>query len=222
MENKKTKKIAFLGQKGGIGKSTYARTFAVVSSETKSIDWLKKDRKILLVDLNFQQRTVWKWYERRIDNEIETKFDIKVAKSYKEVLPTINNYDLVIFDLAGGTNSETLEISQIVDLIVQPTSASIDDMEPAVEEFSFLEEKGIDNKKLIFCLHKLLSEAEDKKARNYLENVDYKISDGHILAKVSYSDASSYGLAMSELQNPLCKNLKENAIYVMTKLLKRF
>ena len=62
--------IACLSQKGGGGKSTLARCLAV--------ELTKQKNKVLLVDLDIQQKTSQEWAERRKRKEVKLYERLKV------------------------------------------------------------------------------------------------------------------------------------------------
>jgi hypothetical protein len=55
------------GQKGGTGKSTLARAFAVEAA--------KRDSRVLIADLDEAQRTSWDWGRRRAANSLLPEID---------------------------------------------------------------------------------------------------------------------------------------------------
>ena len=75
--------IAFISQKGGVGKSTLARAVAV---ETK-----KQKVKTLLADCDPQQKTSYEWAK------LNKKVNCQVFNSVKEVWPLASKYDLISY-----------------------------------------------------------------------------------------------------------------------------
>ncbi|KLL01767.1 MAG: plasmid partition protein ParA [Mycoplasmataceae bacterium RC_NB112A] len=147
--------IAFISQKGGVGKSTLARTVAVEVSHYKF--------KTLLVDCDPQQTTSYNWLQLRK----KSKFEVKIFPTVQKALWEASKYDLLIIDGSARTSQATLEISQNSDLIIQPTGASRDDLVPAVKEFKeFSQSVGFS----INGLQETLEEIEQKENEENLTN----------------------------------------------------
>ena len=163
--------IAFISQKGGVGKSTLARAVAI---ETK-----KQKIKVLLADCDPQQSTSYEW------SKIKQKVNCQVFNLVKEVWPLTKQYDLLIIDGPARTSKSTLEIAQKADLIIQPTGASRADLVPAVKEFNALKKAGIPPKKLLFVLTRLSTLAEAKAIQEYLKKTGYACSPFYLMEKAS-------------------------------------
>ena len=116
--------IAFISQKGGVGKSTLSQALAV---EAK-----KKKIKVLLADCDSQQATSQEW------SKIKGKINCQLFNSVKDIWLLSSKYDLIIIDAPARTSTGTLEIAKKADLIIQPTGASRADLVPAVKEFNAL------------------------------------------------------------------------------------
>lgn len=195
--------IAFEGQKGGVGKSTLARAVATEAAI--------EEINVLLVDLNAQQRTTYKWSERRKMNEIKPFFDVVCFDSIGEAKHLFSQYDLVVLDLPGGTNKETLEIAKLANLIIQPTGASADDADPATELFHYLNEKGVDSSKFFYVIYKVDSLAEYKDYREKLLTTGYGVITGTLFEKISYRKASEFGLSITEIPERENSTLRQQA-----------
>ena len=201
--------ISFLSQKGGCGKSTLARLFAqqLASSEIS----------VLIADMDIKQQTSSKWVLRRAESDLN-KID---ATIYNDVLTAMNeaeNYNAIIFDGAPHATQQTLEIAKKSDLIIIPTGAGIDDLEPNVILANDLSNNDIKNHKIVFALFRTdkASSAETKEAREYLNSTNYKVLDGELYDKPSYRRALDAGRAPSETINPITgkgyENLNADAI----------
>jgi chromosome partitioning protein len=81
--------IAFISQKGGVGKSTLARTLAVEAT--------KKKFKVLLADCDPQQATSYEWTKWRQENQLSPLIKSEVFNSISQV-GKIKGYDLIIVD----------------------------------------------------------------------------------------------------------------------------
>src|SRR5437016_3943901 len=88
--------VAFLSQKGGVGKSTLARSLAVVGKEV--------GLRVRLVDLDPQQRTLLRWVNAREKAGIKPVIDIAALDSPKIALTSGSDVDLLVLDLPGQLN----------------------------------------------------------------------------------------------------------------------
>jgi chromosome partitioning protein len=177
--------IAFISQKGGVGKSTLAQTLASEASQQKI--------KVLLADCDSQQATSYEW------SKIKGKIPCQVFNSVKEIWPYTKQYELIIIDAPARTSQGTLEIAKKADLIIQPTGASRADLIPAVKEFNALVKAKIDKKKLLFVLTRLSTPAEAKAIQEYLKKTGYNYSPYYVMEKASYKQIQNEGKPISEV-----------------------
>ena len=133
--------IAFVSQKGGVGKSTLAR--ALGREATKS------GLEVKIADLDTQQGTAVDWYRIRLDANIEPIVPVELFRTAQQALAITDRYDLLVIDGPARTSKATVEIAAVANLVVQPTGASLDDLRPAVREFHGLVKAGIPKEKLI-------------------------------------------------------------------------
>jgi chromosome partitioning protein len=188
--------IAFISQKGGVGKSTLSQALAREAQQKKI--------KTLLADCDIQQATSHQW------SKIEKKVNCKLFNSVKEVWPLTNKYDLIIIDGPARTSQATQEIAEKADLVIQPTGASRADLVPAVKEFNALKGAGIPRKKLLLVLTRFGSQAEIKAVRQYLTESKYAFCQTCLLEKVSYRQAQNEGKTIAEVAYPkLAQQAKE-------------
>src|SRR2546423_7246248 len=171
--------IAFISQKGGVGKSTLARALAVEASKQKL--------QVLLADCDPQQATSYQWLQVRK----KSKFQVKVFSTAQQALREASKYDLTIIDGPARTSYATLEIAQKADLVIQPTGASRDDLIPAAKEFNALVKAGVNKKKLLFVLTRLSTPAEAKAIQAYLKNTGYNYSSFYLMEKTSYKQVQN-------------------------------
>ena len=194
--------IAFISQKGGVGKSTLAQALA---SEAK-----KKKISVLLADCDSQQATSYEW------SKLNKKIPCQVFNSVSEVWPLSKDYDLIIIDGPARTSAGTLEIAKKADLLIQPTGASRADLIPAIKEFNALKKAGISTKKLLFVLTRLSTTAEAKAIQEYLTNAGYTYSPNYLMEKASYKQVQNEGKSIIETKY---LNLSKQARQVINSLL---
>ena len=176
--------IAFISQKGGVGKSTLARALAVEATRNKL--------KVLLADCDSQQATSQEW------SKIQGKVPCQVFQQVKDIWPYARQYELIIIDAPARTSQGTLEIAKRADLIIQPTGASRADLIPAVKEFNALKKASISPKKLLFVLTRLSTPAEAKAVQEYLRKTGYAYSPFYIMEKASYKQVQNEGKSITQ------------------------
>jgi len=176
--------IAFISQKGGVGKSTLAQALA---SEAQ-----KQKIKVLLADCDSQQATSQEW------SKIQGKVPCQVFQQVKDIWPYARQYELIIIDAPARTSQGTLEIAKRADLIIQPTGASRADLIPAVKEFNALKKASISPKKLLFVLTRLSTPAEAKAVQEYLRKTGYAYSPFYIMEKASYKQVQNEGKSITQ------------------------
>lgn len=202
--------IAFISQKGGVGKSTLARALATEATNKKL--------KILLADLDHQQSTSYEWTQWRATNQIQPAINSQVFTKISEVWSVANNYDLIIIDAPARTSQATQEIAEKADLIIQPVGASRDDLLPALREFNALKAQGIANDKLLFVLNHLATPAEVLATQECLTESTYPFIPVYLYERASYRQAQNEGKSITEVNYP---SLKKQAQKLITTLLKK-
>ncbi len=177
--------IAFISQKGGVGKSTLVQALAVEARKQKI--------SVILADCDIQQATSYEW------SKIQGKIPCQVFKQVKDIWPFIPKYQLIIVDAPARTSQGTLEIAKKADLIIQPTGASRADLVPAVKEFNALKKAGIPSKKLLFILNHIGSQAESQIAQEYLKETGYSYLPIALPEKVSFRSIQNEGKSITEV-----------------------
>ena len=185
--------IAFISQKGGVGKSTLARALASVAAHG--------GLSVTLADLDLQQRTSMNWSSRRTSRD-DTHLNVKLFAGVDEVLRSEVDADLVIVDAPGRTNRGTLDIARRAHLIVQPSGPSVDDLHPAVLLFHELVAAGIPRKKLTIALCRTASGDEEVAARAYLAEAGYAVLAGSMPERGAYREALNAGRSPVETSEP--------------------
>ena len=182
--------IAFISQKGGVGKSTLARALGREAASS--------GLKIKIADLDTQQGTSVDWYRMRLDANIEPVVPVELFRTAEQALKTANHYELFIIDGPARTSKATLEIARLSDLVVQPTGPAVDDLRPAVREFHALINEGISRERLVFALNHIGTETEALEASAYLEEAGYLVLTGYLPERPGYRLAQNTGYAITE------------------------
>lgn len=182
--------IAFVSQKGGVGKSTLARALA----REAVVGGLKTK----IADLDTQQGTSVDWHRDRLNAGIEPVVSAEAYATASQALNAANGHDLLIIDAPARTSKGTLDIARVAHLIIQPTGASRDDLRPAVREFHALVKAGVAPDKLAFALNHIGTPAEEEEARAYIAQAGYVALDGCLPERPAYRKAQNRGHTITE------------------------
>jgi chromosome partitioning protein len=182
--------IAFVSQKGGVGKSTLARGLAREAA--------KSGLAVKIADLDTQQGTSVEWHRRRLNEGVEPVVSVEGYKTAEQALSQAVHYDLLIIDAPARASEGTQKIAERAQLVVQPTNPALDDLGPAVRLFHELIKEGIPKSRLVFALNHVLTETEEVAAREYIREAGYAVLQGYIPSKTSYRDAQNHGRAITE------------------------
>lgn len=182
--------VAFVSQKGGVGKSTLARAIAR--------EFQRNGFRVKLADMDIQQITTVNWHARRLNAGMDPVGSVECFRTYAEAKTSASDCDVLIVDAAGRASSATAEIARDADLVVQPSAPGIDDLQPAVLLFHELTKQGIPPKKLRFALTFVGTENEETLGREYLDYAGYKVLDGSLEFRPSYRAALTAGRTITE------------------------
>jgi chromosome partitioning protein len=182
--------IAFISQKGGVGKSTLARALAAVCSQAGLT--------VVLADLDPRQQTLVHWQKARTAQRVSPHLSIEPFDDAAEAVERAEACDLLILDTPGGVNDDTLAVAHMAHLIVQPTVPSVDDLHPTVLLFHELVDAGIPKSRLVAALCRVLDDKEEAAARAYLEEAGYELLEGSIPESLAYRTAHNSGRSLTE------------------------
>lgn len=182
--------VAFVSQKGGVGKSTLSRALAREAAAG--------GLRVKIADLDTQQGTTIDWHRLRLSHGIEPTISAEAFGTAAQALAAANGYDLLIIDGPARTSEATLEIARAANLVVQPSGASRDDLIPAVREFHALIKAGIPKERLAFALNRIGTGAEEAAARAYLNEAGYDVLDSALPEKPAYRQAQNTGHSVTE------------------------
>jgi chromosome partitioning protein len=203
--------VAFVSQKGGVGKSTLARALLAVAAH---------GMKVRLADLDLRQASAVLWEEARRRNAGDPEYDVVGYRNSADALAAADDIDLLIIDSPGGTGPETLEIARVSHLVVQPTGASADDLVPAVLTFHDLVNAGIPKDRLVIAICRVLTVGEVDVARAYVTDAGYRALAGAVSERSAYREAQNRGRAITETPaaalNAQAEALIEDLLHVVT------
>ncbi len=205
--------ISLISQKGGVGKSTLARSIATVAATDGA--------KVFLVDTDYNQQTSVKWGKRRTEHNWQPAINVKAFKDYNEALKHSDDYDIIIIDTKGYTDSETVALAKISDLIIHPCGLSLDDKEPTFITCNTLVANGILKESLLIVLIGEHTAPLEKEARKYFEAGDYKVAKGFLQKKAVYTKAINDGLSVTEASHPKSRDEAKELLESIHEELKR-
>ena len=119
--------IGLVSQKGGTGKSTIARALGAVVAGG--------GYKVTIADLDPAQATVVEWDKLRDKNRLGPHIKVKSFRTPAQAIAGADTDELLIVDMPAGASRNLLALAEHADLLVQPTSGSLDDLRPAVMFF---------------------------------------------------------------------------------------
>ena len=186
--------VALLSQKGGVGKSTLARTLAVVATEV-GLD-------VAVADLDPQQRTLMRWVQARDEGGVVPAIHVKGYDTPKEALAASQDADLLILDMPGRLSDAITGVSRHIHFILQPTSPSIDDLHPSILVFQALQRVQYPRERMAFALCRALGDKEAEATRDYLEAQGHAVLRGAILERLAYRNALNLGRSLTETKQP--------------------
>lgn len=182
--------VSFVSQKGGVGKSSLARALAAVGGHAGI--------KLLLADLDPQQKTVTRWQRLREKNPSAPQIDVRPFSSLADAVESGYGYDLLIIDTPGSVTRSTLEIAKKSHLVIQPTGPSLDDLDPAILLFHELSAAGIPKNRMAAALCRTASASEETEARRYIEQAGFEVLAASIPERMAYRAAQNHGLGLTE------------------------
>lgn len=182
--------VAFVSQKGGVGKSTLSRALGREAAAG--------GLRVKIADLDTQQGTSVDWHRARLHAGIEPTVPVEAFATAAKALEVAKDFDLLIIDGPARTSQATLDIARSANLVVQPTGPSLDDLRPAVREFHALVKAGVPTDRLLFALNRVGTEAEEAAARQYLEEAGYNVLVGCLVERPAYRTAQNGGRAVTE------------------------
>jgi chromosome partitioning protein len=203
--------IGFLSQKGGVGKSTLARSVGTVAAAGGV--------KVLLADLDPQQATAVWWEQTRVQHtQANPLLTVRSFGSSGQALAAGTDYELLVIDGPARASRGTLQITERAHLVVVPSGASVDDLHPTVLLMHEFAQHGIEKDRVVVVLSRILDEREETRARAYIKKAGYEILPGCLHERTGYRDALDRGLALNETGN---KGLDGEADAIIESVLKR-
>lgn len=182
--------VAFVSQKGGVGKSTLARAVAR--------EFHVNGFQVKLADMDVQQATTVNWHVRRLNAGLDPIGSVECFRTFADAKAAGASADALVIDAAGRASMQSSEIAKEADLVIQPSSPSLDDLQPGILLFHELVKQGISMSKLRFALTMVSTQREEDIAREYIQQAGYKVLSGSLEFKTSYRSALTAGKTVTE------------------------
>ena len=197
------KVASFVGQKGGVGKSTLARVLAVAAA--------RQNYKVLIGDFDLEQLSCIEWSATRLRNGIEPDIEARAFKSLKKLRKTVEGFDLVVVDTRGLADELTTDISQESDVIFLPTGTSMDDLRPTLALARRLSKTRKIGNKIVLVLSKVgRSQRLLETAKQIIADAGFEVLDSIWPERDGFQADLDIGKAGSEAHNPYLRETAES------------
>lgn len=194
--------VMFGHEKGGVGKSTLATTFA---AHVAAMDQYS----VVLVDTDESNNTS-RWGELRTLNGLETPFTIvnQSVDPTANILKLSKAYDVVIVDVGAGDYERIIDMSRIVDLWIAPSATGQKDADSninIIEHFASANHKHKSRKiPLCFVFNRAPSSTNSTEARYAIEALreyapNVKVLDNYLCERMIYRDADRAGKTIFDM-----------------------
>lgn len=154
---------------------------------------------VKIADLDPQQGTSTRWQQRRLAAALHPNVRAEILSTANDARRIADQHDILIIDGPARASRGTLEIATMADLVVQPVSGCLDDLEPALELFRQLADKGIPRERLRLALNRISTESEADAAREYVRRAGFETLPGHLFDRSVYKTAHNFGKAVTEV-----------------------
>jgi chromosome partitioning protein len=190
--------IACLSQKGGVGKSTLSRMIATAYAE--------HNMRVGIMDFNGKQQTSIDWAETRERFNIEPPVRAELATQANR-LRTNKQFDVIVADGKPDSPDITLSIALVANLIVIPTSVSIDDLRPQVKFARELVERGVKASRIIFVVNRHTdNQSLIQDAYDYI-GADFKVAERHLPYRDVFIRCHNGGHSIGEVRKAVLGNV---------------
>ena len=193
--------VSFVSQKGGVGKSTLARLFAVGAAH--------RGHKAMLADFDLEQLTCVEWNAVRQRGGIEPEIDARSFKSLKKLRKNEEGFDFIIADTRGLADDLTKELAEESDVVFLPTGTSIDDMRPTLALARKLAKRGAEGRVVVVLSKVGRSEAQMARAVEAIADAGFELLGEHWPLRDGFQADLDAGRAGRESRNPFLREAAE-------------
>jgi chromosome partitioning protein len=193
--------VSFVSQKGGVGKSTLARLFAVGAAH--------RGKRTLLADFDLEQMTCVEWNALRLKHEVEPDIDARAFKSLKKLRKNEEAAEFIVVDTRGLADDLTRDVAEDSDVVFLPTGTSGDDLRPTLALARKLAKHGAEGR-LVLVLSKVgRSETQLAKAIETIEESGFELLGEHWPLRDGFQADLDAGRAGRESRNPYLREAAE-------------
>lgn len=195
-----TRHILFTSQKGGVGKSTLARSAAIALAYA--------GRKVLLADFDVEQGTCLRWQAQRRARCLEPAIHVAKFSKEKKLDRISHAYDDVVIDTRGQRDGLSLDLAMASDVIFLPSSFSLDDVPPTLRVVESLRGSGILSSRVavVFC-RTGSSQRQEQHARSILEMNEIVALDPVLPQRDGFVSLSATGRTGREAANAALRSI---------------
>jgi chromosome partitioning protein len=183
--------IAFVGQKGGSGKSAITSSLAVAANEM--------NEKVCVIDMD-PQGSLMTWARTRAARDIEVL--ASGAARLPALLASLERRDvtLALLDTPGAEGAASLAAMQGADLNIVPSRPCLFDLRAAARTRAALEEIGA---KFVFLLNQCPPAEQTARVQDGAEALEEMggLISPLVLARVDYQEAARHGWGVTELNS---------------------
>jgi len=200
---------SFVGQKGGVGKSSLARILAVSAA--------RLSKKVLIADFDLEQLSCIEWSAMRLRVGQAPEIEARAFKSLKKLRKTAVDFDLVVVDTRGLADDLTEDVSRESDVVFMPTGTSLDDLRPTLALAGKIARKASPEKVVLILSKVGRSERQIVTARVQIENAGFSLLEAVWPQRDGFQAEFDIGRAGSEVRNP---HLRQSAEAIEKEMLR--
>ena len=200
-ERKPPLTVSFVSQKGGVGKSTLARLFAVGAAH--------RGHRTLLADFDLEQLTCVEWNALRLKNSVEPDIDARAFKSLKKLRKSEDAIDWIVVDTRGLADTLTQELAEESDVVFLPTGTSGDDLRPTLALARKLAKNGAEGRVVVVLSKIGRSEVQLQKAIETIEESGFELLSERWPQRDGFQADLDTGRAGRESRNPYLREAAE-------------
>jgi chromosome partitioning protein len=179
------RRILFTSQKGGVGKSTLARSTAVALAYA--------GRSALLADFDVDQRTCMRWQAQRLARALEPKVDVAAFSKEKKLGRVEFDYQDIVIDTRGQHDELSLDLAASADVVFLPSSFSFDDVAPTLRVIESLRNAGVPSARVAIVFCRTGGSKKQEQARSVLEMNRIAVLDAVLPQKDGFISLYSTG-----------------------------
>jgi chromosome partitioning protein len=181
--------VAFVGQKGGTGKSRLAQAFTTEIARS-GVD-------VLLADTDKGPTGAVAWGEVRAQNGWQPPVTVQRIER-TDIRAVLGRADVVVLDTAGFADRITRELAELSNLVVVPVGTDLGDWQPTIDLLHQLANAGLPIARLAPVIVRATTKSKADLARQYLKAAGYTPLKHETYFLASYQDAFNVGKAMTE------------------------